>query len=93
MAEGISEIPKTTPDMSMEERKKVWLSISDMTEEEFDEMFVRQRARQERVPKVGDEAPDFEIDVLDRTKKRTGDKVRLSSLRGKPVALVFGSYT
>lgn len=93
MAEGISEVPKTTPDMTIEERRKVWLQISDMTEEEFDAMFARQRARQERVPKVGDEAPDFELDVLDRQKKRTGGKVGLSRLRGKPVALVFGSYT
>ena len=39
--------------------------------------------------KVGDLAPDFELNV------RGGEqKVRLSSFRGRrPVALVFGSYT
>lgn len=44
---------------------------------------------QEGKLKVGDLAPDFELNV------RGGErKVRLSSFRGrKPVALVFGSYT
>ena len=36
----------------------------------------------------GTEAPDFELTTLDKS-----SKVRLSSLRGKPVVLVFGSYT
>ncbi len=39
---------------------------------------------------VGDEAPDFELPLLERPHER----VRLSSLRGRrPVALIFGSYT
>ena len=79
--------------LSFPERKKVWLEISDMTEEEFDAMMADQNARQDGVPKVGDVAPDFEIERLDRSKKRTGDYVKLSSLRGRPVALAFGSYT
>lgn len=37
---------------------------------------------------VGDAAPDF---TLPRTDRKS--EVRLSSLRGKPVVLVFGSYT
>ena len=37
---------------------------------------------------VGDAAPDFAIRTLDGS-----SQVRLSSLRGKPVVLVFGSYT
>ena len=36
----------------------------------------------------GDEAPDFTLPRSDKS----GD-VRLASLRGKPVVLVFGSYT
>jgi hypothetical protein len=44
--------------------------------------------REARAPKVGEPAPDFEISLLD------GDqKVRLSDLRGRPVGLIFGSYT
>ena len=49
--------------------------------------------RQVDVPKVASEAPEFELDVLDRKRKRSGETIRLSNLRGKPVALVFGSYT
>ncbi len=37
---------------------------------------------------VGDMAPDFDLETLDKT-----SRVQLSSLRGKPVVLVFGSYT
>ena len=45
-------------------------------------------AREATTPKVGDTAPDFELASLD------GDRrVRLSSLRGRPVGLIFGSYT
>ncbi len=36
----------------------------------------------------GDAAPDFNLKRLDHT-----GEVRLSSLRGQPVVLVFGSYT
>jgi hypothetical protein len=39
--------------------------------------------------KVGDAAPDFDLEGLDKK-----SRVRLSSHRGvKPVVLVFGSYT
>lgn len=42
-----------------------------------------------RSPKVGDLAPDFELQDADGN-----TTVRLSSFRGeRPVALVFGSYT
>ncbi len=79
--------------MTPDERKQSWLEISVINEEQFDSMREVQAARQARVPQPGDAAPDFEIDVLDRDRKRTGDTVKLSSLRGKPVALMFGSYT
>ncbi|MGB0577024.1 MAG: hypothetical protein ACPGPC_12860 [Alphaproteobacteria bacterium] len=79
--------------MSFPEKREVWLQISDMTAEEFNTMMAGQKARQDKVPKVGDMAPDFELERLDRTKKRTGEYVKLSDLRGKPVALCFGSYT
>ena len=38
-------------------------------------------------PNVGDEAPDFELTDLDE------NTLSLSSLRGKPVVIEFGSYT
>jgi len=44
-------------------------------------------------PQIGDEAPEFELELLSATGQRTGDTVTLSSLRGKPAGLIFGSYT
>ena len=44
----------------------------------------------------GELAPDFELPEFDcrtGTLEPTGRTVRLSALRGRPVALVFGSYT
>ena len=79
--------------MSPEERKQSWLEISVISEEQFDAMREHQAERQSKVPQPGDDAPDFEIDVLDRDRQRTGETVQLSALRGKPVALMFGSYT
>lgn len=79
--------------LSFPEKRKVWLEISDMSPEEFDAMMAAQKGRQPDVPKLGDRAPDFELERLDREKKRTGEMVKLSSLRGKSVALCFGSYT
>jgi peroxiredoxin len=52
-----------------------------------------EKAREAIVPQPGAEAPDFVAEVLDRDRKRTGETVRLSDLRGKPVGIVFGSYT
>lgn len=79
--------------MTPEERKKMWLSISDITEEQFDARQAAQKARQTRVPQPGTSAPDFELDVLTRERERSGERVRLSALRDKPVGLIFGSYT
>ena len=45
------------------------------------------RAREGPV-RVGDPAPSFDLATFDKSAR-----VSLSSLRGKPVVLVFGSYT
>ena len=44
-------------------------------------------------PEAGDQAPDFTLPVLGSAGKEQPDNVSLSSLRGKPVLLIFGSYT
>ena len=62
---------------------------SPMTGERFAQLREAMARREERAPKVGDEAPEFELPVLDGK----GATVRLSELRGRPVALIFGSYT
>ena len=64
-----------------------------MTEEEFDAIMAQNKARQDSVPQIGAKAPDFTIERLSRGRKRTGEYVTLSALRGKPAALCFGSYT
>ena len=47
-----------------------------------------QRLHDVNAPKVGDLAPDFEMSAA-----RGDGRVRLSSMRGRPVALIFGSFT
>jgi hypothetical protein len=49
--------------------------------------------RERHVPGIGDPAPDFDLELLTGDGKRSDQRVRLSSLRGKPVLLYFGSYT
>jgi len=44
-------------------------------------------------PQIGDLAPDFELERLSASGARTGEMMKLSGLRGKPVGLIFGSYT
>ena len=84
---------KSEKEMTFEERKRTWLDISVINEAQFDALWKFQRERQSLVPQPGDVAPDFEIDVRDKKRSRTGETIHLASLRGKPVALLFGSYT
>lgn len=79
--------------MDMPARRKVWLEISNISEEEFDAHMAEEKAREATVPQVGSMAPDFVADVLDRDRQRTGEQIRLSQLQGKPVGITFGSYT
>ncbi len=62
---------------------------SPMTGERFARLREAMARREERAPKVDEEAPEFEQPVL----HGDGKTQRLSELRGKPVALIFGSYT
>ena len=62
---------------------------SPMTGRRFAQLQEAMAKREKHAPKVGDEAPEFELPVLDGK----GATVRLSELRGRPVALIFGSYT
>lgn len=80
-------------DVSFDERKKIWREISGMTEQAFDDMMAGHKARQADVPPVGTPAPDFRIERLGPGRKRSGEYVQLSALRGRPVALCFGSFT
>ena len=96
MANAATASPVTLEEyraMDMAERRQVWLEISDITEAEFDAHMAVQKAREAKVPRVGSPAPDFVADRLDRDRQRTGERVRLSDYKGKPVAIAFGSFT
>ena len=60
-----------------------------MTGEKLAAVLALMKRREELTPGVGDEAPDFDLPVL----HGDGERVRLQDLRGRPVALIFGSYT
>ena len=64
-----------------------------MTPEDYTQMRASRLAREAHAPEVGDIAPDFTAERLTPSGKPTGATLTLSSLRGKPVGLVFGSYT
>lgn len=58
------------------------------------ETMVRDRSEREKVaPKVGDPAPDFEIERLSGNGLRTDESFRLSEALGRPIGLILGSYT
>lgn len=57
-------------------------------------VYLQDRIRKDlAAPKEGDSAPDFAVERLSTDGKRTGEIINLSTLFGKPVALLFGSYT
>ena len=63
------------------------------TREAFRQIRDEMRARDARTPAVGSPAPEFQVERLSPDGKRTGRMFSLSSTRGRPVALVLGSYT
>ena len=71
-----------------------WLDTRGMTRDQL-RAFIEKRVIHDRenAPKVGEAAPDFQIERLDERGCRTGEMLRLSSHFGSPIGLVFGSYT
>jgi hypothetical protein len=64
-----------------------------MTRPEYEQMVMDRSERDKHAPKVGGRAPDFEIERLSSQGQRTGEMFRLSQALGRPIGLVFGSYT
>ena len=64
-----------------------------ISKEKFDAYEASRRQWGSHAPKIGDEAPDFEIERLTAEGDRTGEMFRFSSSKGRPVALCMGSYT
>ena len=73
--------------------KPEWYETREMTPESLRGFMEQRVLRDERSPKIGDAAPDLELEMLTSAGGRTGETVTLSGYFGKPVALVFGSYT
>ncbi len=51
------------------------------------------RASHQSAPEVGDQAPEFELERITSSGDRTGKTVKLSSMQGNLVALMFGNLT
>ncbi len=73
----------------IQKKMKEW----NISREEYDRLQAVKLERESRVAPVGAMAPDFELEQLSPAGDRTGETTRLSSFRGRPVALAFGSYT
>ncbi len=71
---------------------ELWKRLN-ITKERFLEIRAMMEEREKRTPPVGSPAPDFELERLSPEGERTGEAVRLAAYRGRPLALVFGSYT
>lgn len=71
-----------------------WLETRGMTRDQLRGFIEKRVIRdQELSPKIGADAPDIELERLDEHGARSGEMVKLSSYFGRPVGLIFGSYT
>ena len=69
------------------------LEFRGRTRESMRQSFLDRMERDKHSPQVGEVAPEFELELLGATGQRSDVRLSLSSLRGKPVGLIFGSYT
>lgn len=80
--------PEDWRDIPPEQFKKMLL-----TPEQYTAMRAERLAREEAAPGVGEAAPDFTLERLSPEGTRTGEMFSLNESRGRPVGLIFGSYT
>jgi len=64
-----------------------------LTREAYTAMREARVERERRAPKIGAPAPDFRVERLAADGTRSGEYFQLSETRGRPTALIFGSYT
>ena len=69
------------------------LEFRGWTRDGMRERYMRRFEADKNGPRPGNVAPDFTLELLSATGARTGEPLSLSSLRGKPVGLIFGSFT
>ena len=65
----------------------------ELTPAELEERYETSARRERAAPKPGDKAPVFTLELIDESGARTGEMRSLADHIGKPVALIFGSYT
>ncbi len=92
---AVAEAGNQVTEMETYERQRSRERLAKMLEKlspEIRDQVIRdgdaRRAKEPTSVQVGDMAPDFDLPVLG-----SDERVRLSDLRGKPVGLIFGSYT
>ena len=64
-----------------------------LTRETYTAMRDARVERERHAPQVGAPAPDFTVERLSADGMRSGEFLTLSQTQGRPVALIFGSYT
>lgn len=69
------------------------LKFRGWTRDGMRDRFVARLEADRNSPQVGDLAPEFSLERLSASGQRTGEQMTLSSLRGQPVGLIFGSFT
>ena len=84
----MSTNPQLVPDISDERLQSLNINREDYTKQWREGV-----EREGHVPQPGQMAPDFEAERLSAEGKRTGEYFKLSSQRGRPIVLYFGSYT
>ena len=95
LRQGYNAARRLDPKMTQEMRSlygdmaRTAIDGTPMTGEKMAVLRELMMRRDELAPNVGDDAPDFDLPIL----HGDGERVSLSSLRGQPVALIFGSYT
>jgi hypothetical protein len=70
----------------------MWKQMN-ISREDFAVVAAAMQEREKKAPAVGSLAHDFALRRLGPDRRPLAERVRLSQLRGRPVALVFGSYT
>ena len=79
----------THPDELTAER---WARLM-MSRDEYASMVKERAERDQSAPTVGSAAPDFAAHRLAPDGSMTGAQFRLSEALGRPIGLIFGSYT
>ena len=81
------ELPEKFENVVLNADEK-WLETRGMTRDQLRAFIDRELS-----PNIGDDAPDLALERLNANGSRSGETVKLSSYFGKPVGLIFGSYT